>query len=553
MPTVPTYDSLTTKLSPTQNVQQSTIATDAVFAGNAQQLADASKGLNNLSVVIQKQEEERDTAVALNAETTSREAYLEFQNEARSRRGLAADGLVKDAEKWWEEQAQTRTEGMTDKQRTLYIQRMRGTRTATLESMAGYQDGQVRTAKQEGAQASMASAITLAVADPSNKSLFNDALRMIQATSSKLGAENGDAPEKVAVDMLTRTSTLHSGILDGMIDANPAMAREYLNTYGAQMTATARGQVIKTLDISERNNKVYSSVDDVMMTAADETEALKAVRKQFSGDAEGLKMAVAEVKTRYEERSESDKQRSDVAFDRAWKMAIDSGKGRRAIDAATWDAMTPQQRNSIVDELYQLSERGRVASDRKKKADTDAQWNNYYSLIDMADKTPNEFKQLDLRQYLNKVPPGQRASLINLQTKDDKELKDVTAFQKQLTLTTGNLNLSDNQKYEFESAARDAVARQQEATGKLVPEKDRQDIMDGLLIKGSVDGSGWFNDSQTLYEVYGTPDANKFLPEDPVLIKGFNQRKGRDPTSTELDAIKNKILGVENTPDQYAL
>ena len=77
--------------------------------------------------------------------------------------------------------------------------------------------------------------------------------------------------------------------------------------------------------------------------------------------------------------------------------------------------------------------------------------------------------------------------------------------------------------------------------------------MDGLLIKGSVDGSGWFNDSQTLYEVYGTPDANKFLPEDPVLIKGFNQRKGRDPTSTELDAIKNKILGVENTPDQYAL
>ena len=338
MPTVPTYDNLTQRLQPADNVQQQSIASPELFAGMTQagNMTKLAQGLNNVGQIVQKREEELDAATALNAEVATREAYMQFQTEARSRRGLAADGLTKDAEKWWYETARKATEKMTPNQQKLYVERLRGVRLSTLDSLSQYQDGQVRAAKQEGALASIDSSIKLSLDDPSNAGLAADALRNIQVTVSKLAAENGDAPEKAQLDMLKYTSQYHSGILQGMIDSSPDKAREYMNKYGAQMLPAARGQFVKTLEVAERNVKVLGEVSTAVSTAKSETEALSMVREKFATDADGMKLAVQEVKTRYKEQEEATQMAQKQAFDRAWTIAIEQNKGRRGVDAQTW-------------------------------------------------------------------------------------------------------------------------------------------------------------------------------------------------------------------------
>jgi hypothetical protein len=469
---------------------------------------------------------------------------MAFQTEARNRKGLAADGLTKDAEKWWEETARKSTEKMTPNQQRLYVERLRGVRLSTLESLANYQDGQVRAAKQEGALASIESSIKLSLDDPTNPGLAADALRNIQVTVSKLGAENGDTPEKTQLDMLKYTSQYHSGVLQTMIDGNPQVAREYMNKYGAQMLPAARGQFVKNLEVAERNVKVLGEVSTAIGTAKTETEALSMVREKFATDPDGMKLAVQEVKTRYKEQEEAEQASQKQAFDRAWTIAIDQGKGRKGVDAQTWSILTPQQRNSIDDEAYQRVERVRVAQDRAEtkqdKKNTDAAWENYYQIRQQARDNPEAFRNRDLRQDFNLIPKEKREELIDLQAKKPEELKDVTTLDGQISLTVGALGIEKTDKYKFESVVRDAVLAEQKKQGKPLGEEARQKIIDRFVIEGEV--PGFFNDKEgRAYEFIGTPDANKFVPSDDAIKARFEKNKGRAPTSEELKAIKNNL------------
>lgn len=549
MPTVPTYDNKVQQTRALPNAQQSSIASPELFAGMTQagNMNKVAQGLNNFGAIIQKREEELDTATALNAEVATREAYMQFQTEARTRRGLAADGLAKDAEKWWEETARKATEKMTPNQQRLYVERLRGVRLSTLDSLSQYQDGQVRAAKQEGALASIDSSIKLALDDPNNAGLASEAMRTIQITVSKLAAENGDAPEKAQMDMLKYTSQYHSGMLQNMIDGNPERAREYMNKYGAQMLPAARGQFDKSLEVAERNVKVFGEVSTAMGSAKTESEALSMVREKFANDADGMKLAVNEVKTRFKEQEDAQQQAQKQAFDRSWTIAVEQGKGRRGVDAQTWSMLTPQQRDSIDDELYQRNERVRVANDRaetkREKQNTDAAWENYYAIRQQARDNPQAFMNRDLREDFRLIPKEKREELIDLQAKKPDELKDVTTLDGQISLTVGALGIEKIEKYKFESVVRDAVLAEQKKQGKPLNQEARQKIIDRMVIDGEVPGGSWYSNDKEgrAFEFYGTPDANKFIPSDDAIKQRFEKNKGRAPTSEELKAIKANL------------
>lgn len=549
MPTVPTYDNNVQQIRPLDGTKQSSIASPDLFAGisGANNTSALGKALNNVGDVLDKRQDELDTATALNAEAATREAYMQFQTEARTRRGLAADGLIKDAEKWWDDQARLVTEKMTPNQQRLYVERLRGVRLSTLDSLSQYQDSQVRAAKQEGALASIDSSIKLALDDPNNAGLASEAMRTIQITVSKLAAENGDTPEKAQMDMLKYTSQYHSGMLQNMIDGNPERAREYMNKYGAQMLPAARGQFDKSLEVAERNVKVFGEVSTAMGSAKTEAEALSMVREKFANDADGMKLAVNEVKTRYKEQEEAMQQSQKQAYDRAWKIAIDDGKGRRGVDAQTWSMLTPQQRDSIDDELYQRAERGRVAQDRaetkREKQDNIAAWDNYYAIRQQARDNPQAFMNRNLREDFRLIPKEKREELIDLQAKKPDELKDITTLDGQISLTVGSLGLEKTAKYKFESVVRDAVLSEQKKQGKPLNQEARQKIIDRMVIDGEVPGGAWYrNDKEgRAFEFYGTPDANKFIPSDDAIKQRFEKNKGRAPTSEELKAIKANL------------
>jgi membrane-associated HD superfamily phosphohydrolase len=364
---------------------------------------------------------------------------------------------------------------------------------------------------------------------------------------SRLAAENGDTPEKAQLDMLKYTSQYHSGMLQNMMDGNPEQARAYMNKFGAQMLPAARGQFVKSLEIAERNVKVLGEVSTAMGTAQSETEALSMVREKFATDADGMKLAVQEVKSRFKEQEEATQQAQKQAFDRAWTIAVEQGKGRRGVDAQTLSMLTPQQRDSIDDEMYQRTERVIVAQDRaeskREKQNTDAAWENYYAIRQQARDNPQAFKNRDLREDFRNIPKEKREELIDLQAKRPDELADVTALDKQIGLTVGTLGITDANKYKFESVIRDAVTTEQKKQGKPLGEESRQKIIDRMVIEGEVPGGAWYKDDKEgrAYEFYGKPEANKFIPSDDAIKQRFEKNKGRAPTSEELKAIKANL------------
>lgn len=558
MPQVPTYDNLTQTLKPIDSVQQSSIASPELFAGMTQagNMNKVAQGLNNFGAIIQKREEELDTATALNAEVATREAYMQFQTEARTRRGLAADGLAKDAEKWWEETARKATEKMTPNQQRLYVERLRGVRLSTLDSLSQYQDAQVRAAKQEGALASIDSSIKLALDDPNNAGLASEAMRTIQITVSKLAAENGDTPEKAQMDMLKYTSQYHSGMLQNMIDGNPERAREYMNKYGAQMLPAARGQFDKSLEVAERNVKVFGEVSTAMSTAKSETEALSMVREKFANDADGMKLAVLEVKTRYKEQEEAAQLANKQSYNRAYTIAVEQGKGRRGVDAQTWSMLTPQQRDSIDDELYQRTERVRVAQDRaetkREKAANEAGKEIFNELFLESFENKSAFLQRDLR-LVRGITSEQRIELAKrkdaISKVDEKEMPRLTSVNEMVTRAADGIGLYNDVKnrdkrVKFINATELELEAYAESKSKKVTQLTRdevQKITEKMMIEGEVPSDGWGNDTLKMYEVVGTKKANAFeisgVPDE--YRRGFLQRaKERGETPTEGDLVR---------------
>jgi len=554
MPTVPRYNSAQVNQSGLPNVQDSGNRARLIpELNNTQALSDIGRGLSNAGVQLEAYEKERDEATVLQADAATREAYIGFQQESRKRKGLSAEGLTEEANKWWTDTAQKTIETLgNERQKQLYINRLRGVRLSSLESIGQYQEQQVRLAKQEGAISSMDSAAKMAQDDPTNPLLLNEALETIKRTSMALGAENGDAPEKTKMDMLTRTSALHQGILQQISDADPKKAREYLNLYGAEMTPAARGQTERILQVSEKSLAVNNKVAEVMLSGADEATALKSVRESFANDPESMKIAVSEVKTQFREQEDMLDKASKAAFDRAWTIAIDNGRGYKGIDSQTLTMLTPQQRDSINDEIYQRQERLRVQEDRaiarrnriEDKADKlkeDAKWETYYNLRQEAASNPEAFKKRDLRLVYKDIPKERREELIDLQTKDSSSIKEITSLDKQIALTIGSEGLKDESKFKFETAVRDAITTEQKRTKKISDQDARQKVIDGMIIKGEV--PGFWNDKEGMaYEFYGTPEASKFIPNDDVITERFINTKGREPTSTELAAIKAQLL-----------
>jgi hypothetical protein len=206
--------------------------------------------------------------------------------------------------------------------------------------------------------------------------------------------------------------------------------------------------------------------------------------------------------------------------------------------------LTPQQRDSIDDEMYQRVERVRVANDRaedrRDKKNNDAAWENYYQIRQQARDNPDAFKNRDLREDFRLIPKEKREELIDLQAKKPEELKDVTTLDGQISLTVGALGIKDANKYKFESVIRDAVLTEQKKMGKPLGEEARQKIIDRFVIEGEV--PGFLNDKEgRAYEFMGTPDAKKFIPSDDAIKERFEKNKGRAPTSEELKAIKNNL------------
>lgn len=510
MPQIPTYDSRQAQERGLPNVRQGG-APAGVFDANSREIGQIGNSLAEAGRSIEKEEklrvEQDDATAVFKAEASVRESYLGFQNEARQRQGINANGVAKDVASWWDKQAKDTMGALgNDRQRALFITRIREIRNGSLEKWSSFEASEKSKAEHEAGNAAMSSAIELAAADPFNTQLLDNARKTIRTTGAYLATKSGDSPEVQEQNILSRTSTLHSAIVQQMLDTNPARVREYLNTYGNEMTAAARGSAEKQLATGEKQ-KFSQDVGDYyeaklrggLMT---EQQALDEISSKYEGEQE--KAAKLEFKGRMADLQRVAGEEERKAADEAWNIYSQT-KRVSAIPAALRSRMNGKDWMAIEDDA-----RRRADSNAAKFPSTD--WDLYAALRQKAINDPEEFKKMDLRTYFPQLGKGERESLLDLKGKADKpdHLKDVATLDQQIGAATEAVDIKKEDKGRLRQAIYTDIDAIQKRTGKVMTQDERQKRIDYWLVEGEI--PGLLNDREMRrFQAKGAKDGDKWV------------------------------------------
>jgi hypothetical protein len=201
-----------------------------------------------------------------------------------------------------------------------------------------------------------------------------------------------------------------------------------------------------------------------------------------------------------------------------------------------------------------------IALKEKAKADSEGRsiktdFGTYYKLYQQGIADPQNFAKVDLRGYTNVIGEADLKSLATLQGKASKpdELKDAATFQEQLATTHNTLGWSasdEKKKGAFDNTARNALDAEQVRQGKQLNYKERQQLLDRLVIDGKIQGSGTFYDTRgKFYEFQNTEDASKFVPQIPSVdrakIEGALKRRNLPVTDAAVMDLYKRQHGLQ--------
>jgi hypothetical protein len=297
-------------------------------------MLNAGTGLNAIAV----REQERENADLLfRAETALKTDYLEFENQARQRRGQDAWGLSGDAKKWWDEANKKYSEGLTnDVQRRLFEQTVAKMRIQSVDGLSAYEEGQRRQSLQESAQASIVSSINMAAAMagalPASEfkgapvagakqdapavttdaqgnqvpgvpaqplsggaklqGMKTDILKRVQV----LAKINGWSDEVRSVKEMEYLTNFHKQVIQARIDQDPDGAEAYFKANKGEINGADHDQIEKVIGIGGVKRTAQEFADQVTSSRMTEAQAISLARQKFSGDRESA--VVQEIKVR---------------------------------------------------------------------------------------------------------------------------------------------------------------------------------------------------------------------------------------------------------------
>jgi hypothetical protein len=193
---------------------------------------------------------------------------------------------------------------------------------------------------------------------------------------------------------------------------------------------------------------------------------------------------------------------------------------------------------------------------RTKGTEVKTNSNVYYQLTQEAMSNPDfaDPRKFDLRQYFDKLSPGDRNHFINLQrtigTKN--EAPEAVTTQQQITATTKQLGLKDEKAGMFTQEANKALFAAQVQKGGKLNQAERQKVLDGLVLEGEVMSGSFFLPDKNMrrFEARARGEEAKFKPEftDAQRARASDALKRNgvsNPTRSQVDAVLFETYGIE--------
>jgi hypothetical protein len=286
--------------------------------------------------------------------------------------------------------------------------------------------------------------------------------------------------------------------------------------------------VEKMLETGSTRGRAQRFADSVQSKGLPEAEAIKLARSTFEGKQE--EAAVLEIRSRAREQKEAVANDQADAADKAWDILAKT-KSLSTVPIGVLNRMDGKVRIALEREAQNIAAGVGVKTDP----------NVYYDLKIMAVKEPERFQSTDLRQFFPSLDEADREHFINLQHPD--KIKEAATLEQQLANMHDQMKWGSGDKEKkgrFDRTITLAIDDAQREKGKPLNYKERQELIDRMVISGEVlSGKFYLPDpNKRLYEIYGTEDAKRFSPDIPKderqKIESALKRKGVKVTEEEV-------------------
>lgn len=483
-------------LAPLPNARAPTVRSDLGQAGG--EIGQAGAAIGD---VAKREQEARNADRIMQAEAQMRDDYLKYETSLRTRRGQNAWGVTNDVASWFDTNGKTYLEGLeNDAQRTLFKPTLLRTREQSVGSASSYEAQERRVSLEESAKASIASSVNLAAASHDNPEVVASAKRdVVNRVGVQAGFNGWDEARKTA-EMDAELTNFHKQVIQSMADKNPDGARAYYDTNKGEIAGAARDEIEKVVELGGIKVKSQRVSDELVAKGLSESETLKLARDGHEGAERDA--IVDRVKQRFaDEKAAQDHREKEVA-DAAWNIFARTGK----IDSIPV---------ALYSELDGRTIQAMESAARQERVTTD--WDTYQTLKDQSENDFATFKTVDLRKYVDALAPAQLKWLIDRQSKP-AVTPDIATLEQQLSTAHNLLKFTKpEQKGRFDAAVQTALADAQNAKGdKKLTYDERQAVIDKMMGAGEVRGGGLFglyDPDKRFYEVAGTDDAAKFVPD----------------------------------------
>lgn len=380
------------------------------------QLGDMGKVLADVGAQLQERE---DADVLMRAETEIKGKYLEWEGEAKQRRGQNAWGVAKEAGEWWDKESGRVLETVSSPRAKALLQRevakMRG---ISVGAFSGYEAGQRRESIAESAQASIVGSINMAAANPGNPELLAATKGDILKRTQMLAKVNGWAPEMAEAKQAEHLTNFHKQVLQGLVRDNPAAAEAYFNANKGEIEGSQHAEV-GAFAAKATSARVGDATADAIWQAAGpksdrEPVALDVLlaraREELKDRPDARDAAINGLKERAAAFKDSRRERDDQ-LEASVNQAIMGGASARQIRSMPeFLRLSPEAARKLSDFMDNRALRAeQVASARESRADA-AESRQQRALerrgmaayLDMSD--PNKLAGMSDAQVINLLP-----------------------------------------------------------------------------------------------------------------------------------------------------
>jgi hypothetical protein len=561
MPSVPRYggNKIGTELAtPVKIGAETSLAT----FGGGEEAARASSAVGNFVETVAKIKDDIDEVAALAAVNETKKYKTDrlwnAKDGALAQKGQNAFGIVKTyGDDFMAYGAKTEQSLSNDNQRRIYKRYFQEEATDLNKDLSQHMFKEGESFADVQSDSLINNYRNDALLNYSNPEKIRSAMIGQETEIMNHARRKGLPAEWVKQKTLDAESKTHSGVIQGYLRGDDDIsAKKYFEANAEGFTPSDKDAVLKDLEASSlrresqrQSDRIFAQNMDSMPSAVSEAKKIK--------DPKLRDEVLKRVQDNFAIKDKAERQDNERLHIDALNQ-IDQTKGEIAFEKINgWQRFSSSDRASLE----------RYARDKKVGVEPKTNWASYYDLMQLAQnpEVKEEFLQTNLMKYRADLADSEFKQLVGLQAGlrkgDSKSQKTLDGYRTDSAIVNDALaaagfqtgrdaGTSDKESVaKFRRMVDDQIILYQERTGKKANNQDVQQIVDTLMIKGKVKGSGWlWDDKKRAFEV-SAKEAERFMPEVPeeekVLIVDTLKRIGK-PT-TEENIVKMFVKGLKGT------